>query len=50
MNYIREEMRKLCDELKHETIGVVDAIAPPDELLGAPIGASDGDIYNKFVG
>ena len=49
MKYVREEMRRTCAELKQEIIGVVDALAPPDQLLGAPIGASDGDIYNKFI-
>ena len=36
-------------ELKDEIVGIIDAIAPPDHVLGSPIGASDGNIYNKFL-
>jgi len=32
-----------------EVVGIIDAIAPPDEVLGSPIGCYDGDIYNKFL-
>lgn len=49
MRYLREEMRKLCLELKYEIIGVVDALSPPDEFIGAPIGHKDGDVYNRFI-
>jgi acyl-CoA oxidase len=30
-------------------IGIIDALAPPDEVLGAPFGRSDGDIYNSYL-
>ena len=38
---------QLCFELKDEAVGIVDALAPPDEIIGSPFAASDGDIYNK---
>lgn len=36
--------------LKKEYIGVIDALAPPDFILQAPFGQSDGDIYNRYIG
>lgn len=47
--FLREEIKKLCLELKSEVNGVIDAISPPDEVLNSPIGARDGDIYNRFI-
>jgi len=35
--------------LKVEAIGYYDIIAPPDYIIGSPFGASDGDIYNKYL-
>lgn len=46
---IREKIRQLCQDLKGEVIGILDAIAPPDGVLNSPIGSSDGDIYNRFI-
>lgn len=47
--YLREEIKKLCADLKSEVNSLIDAIAPPDEVLNSPIGAYDGDIYNRFI-
>jgi len=27
----------------------MDVIAPPDHILGAPMGSYDGDIYRKYI-
>ncbi|KAL4486009.1 hypothetical protein ABPG72_003943 [Tetrahymena utriculariae] len=47
---IRSSILKLCNKLKDEFISVLDALAPPDFILQAPFGASDGDIYNRYIG
>lgn len=46
---IRSTILKLSNELKSEYIGVIDALSPPDFILQAPFGASDGDIYNRYI-
>lgn len=38
-----------CGILKEQAIGIIDALAPPDEILGSVFGSSDGDIYNKYM-
>jgi len=48
--FIREKIITLCNEIKNEAIGILDSIALPDHLLNSPIGAYDGDIYNRFIG
>jgi hypothetical protein len=35
--------------MKDDFIGIIDVIAPPDEVLGSPFGSYDGDIYNKYI-
>lgn len=35
--------------MKDDFIGIIDVIAPPDEVLGSPFGSYDGDIYNKYL-
>lgn len=40
---------ELCAILKEESVGIIDALAPPDEVLGSVFGSSDGDIYNKYL-
>lgn len=47
---VRENIINLCADLKNEALGIVDALATPDGLLNSPIGSSDGDIYNRFIG
>lgn len=36
-------------ELKDEVVSIVDSIAAPDHVHGSPMGAYDGNIYNKFL-
>lgn len=36
-------------ELKSEIVSIVDSIAAPDNVHGSPLGAYDGNIYNKFL-
>lgn len=40
---------QLANKLKDEAIGLIDALAPPDEILGSIFGSSDGDIYNRYL-
>lgn len=47
---VKDRIITLCRELKDEAIGIIDAIATPDEMLNSPIGAYDGDVYNRFIG
>jgi acyl-CoA oxidase len=47
--FIREEVRKLCAQLKDELVGIVDSIGPPDEVLNSAIGGSDGNLYERFI-
>ncbi|CAD8063787.1 unnamed protein product [Paramecium primaurelia] len=46
---VKRLLMKLSNQLKDEAIGIIDALAPPDEILGSIFGSSDGDIYNKFI-
>ena len=41
---IKNEILKICLMLKDQLIPIVDTIAPPDEILGAPFGSSDGQV------
>lgn len=39
-----ESVLKLCNELKDDIMGVVDALAPTDFILNSVIGKSDGKV------
>ena len=41
---IKEEIMNLCELLKDQLIPIIDVIAPRDEILGAPLGYSDGKV------
>lgn len=32
-----------------DAVAITDVIAPPDFIMGAPMGASDGDVYKKYL-
>jgi acyl-CoA oxidase len=44
--FLKSLVLDLSSQLKNEVIGIIDALAPPDAILGSPIGASDGDVKN----
>lgn len=46
--FIKENIIGLCKSLKDESIGLVDAIAPPDFILNSCLGASDGQVYKHL--
>jgi acyl-CoA oxidase len=46
---IKEEILELCSELKNEMISILEIIAPPDEILQAPMGRSDGRMYESYL-
>ena len=50
-NHIRDlsgAVLELCAELKGETVGLVETLAPPDFILKSPIGHSNGLIYKNL--
>ena len=42
---IKDEIMNLCEILKDQLIPIIDVIAPRDEILGAPLGYSDGKVH-----
>lgn len=46
---IRNEILDLNESLKDHAILVCDAISPPDEVLGSPLGHSDGKIFDRYL-
>ena len=43
---IKDEILNLCFVLKDQMISIIDVIAPPDEILGAPLGSSEGHVID----
>lgn len=41
-------MLALCDAVRPDAVGLVDAFDIPDALLRAPLGARDGNIYEQY--
>lgn len=46
--WIRNAILHLCDILKKEMVSLVDAVAPPDQILGSALGYSDGYVYKHL--
>ena len=46
---IKDEILNLCLVLKDQMIPIIDVIAPPDEILGAPLGTSEGHVNINFL-
>lgn len=42
---IRNEILDLNDFLKDHVVTIIDAISPPDEIIGSPFGYSDGKVF-----
>uniref|UniRef100_A0A336MWM8 Acyl-coenzyme A oxidase n=1 Tax=Culicoides sonorensis TaxID=179676 RepID=A0A336MWM8_CULSO len=45
---IRQELLKLCGEIKDMAVTIADAIAPPDWVLCSVLGKSDGKLYDNI--
>ncbi len=43
-DFIRNEILDLNEHLKDHVVTIMDAISPPDEIIGAPLGHSDGKV------
>ena len=39
---VQSSLRSACNELTPQVIGIIDAVAPPDEILNSSLGMSDG--------
>ena len=46
---VKEEILSLCSELKNELIPILDIISPDDEILQAPMGRSDGRMWEAYL-
>jgi len=44
---IKDEMLELCKILLSEFISIIDIIAPPDFILGAPLGFASDNVIIK---
>ncbi|CCH62979.1 hypothetical protein TBLA_0I03240 [Henningerozyma blattae CBS 6284] len=47
-NVIQKKLLQLLPEIRTECIALTDAFKLPDEVLNAPIGYYDGDIYQNY--
>ena len=47
--FVKELLIERSFELKDEVVGVIDALAAPDNVHGSPLGSYDGNMYNKFL-
>ncbi|KJE92816.1 peroxisomal acyl-coenzyme A oxidase 3 [Capsaspora owczarzaki ATCC 30864] len=45
---LKETVLALCLQVKDEAVSLVDAVAPPDQILFSPIGRSDGEVYKNL--
>ncbi|XP_042528634.1 peroxisomal acyl-coenzyme A oxidase 3 [Dipodomys spectabilis] len=45
---LEDAILHLCAQLKDDAVALVDAIAPPDFILGSPIGRADGELYKNL--
>ncbi|KAM6440615.1 peroxisomal acyl-coenzyme A oxidase 3 isoform 1-T1 [Liasis olivaceus] len=47
---IQDSILELCSKLKDEAVALVDVMAPPDFVLGSPIGKANGELYKNLWG
>ena len=45
---IKELVLSLSEQYKKECVALVDAIAPPDEIIWSPLGQSNGLVYKNL--
>lgn len=48
MDLVRNTIIDLCDDLKDDSVALVDAIAPPDYVLNSALGESTGNVYQNI--
>ena len=46
---LKNEILNICQTLKNELISIIDVISPPDEVIGAPMGSSNGFIFDNYL-
>lgn len=44
---IRETILELCNEVKNDSMGLIDAMAAPDYVINSALGDANGDVYKK---
>ncbi|XP_017774752.1 PREDICTED: peroxisomal acyl-coenzyme A oxidase 3 isoform X2 [Nicrophorus vespilloides] len=45
---IKSNIVRLCETLKPEVVGVMDALAPPDYIVNSVLGRADGKLYQNL--
>ncbi len=46
---IKDEILRICSKLRHELISILEVVSAPDEILNAPMGRSDGRIWESYL-
>jgi len=46
---VRQKVLDLCKEVSKASLSIVEAIAPPDKMLGSNIAPSDGQLYEHLL-
>ena len=49
LKIIRKEYLKYCSEVSTHASDIIEALAPPDGLLGSDIGSKHGDMYRRVL-
>jgi len=49
IGWVRSAIVDLCRVIKDEANALIDVFGITDEMLGSPLGAQDGDVYNRFI-
>jgi hypothetical protein len=45
---VKDLVLSLSEKMKSECVAIVDAIAPPDEIIWSPLGQSNGLVYQNL--
>ncbi|KAJ8920088.1 hypothetical protein NQ315_011743 [Exocentrus adspersus] len=45
---VKDSILMLCKRLKSQSLGIIDALAPPDYVINSVLGRSDGRLYDNL--